>query len=356
MVDPAARAAPRRRGGGRIGGRDRRDHRVPGAARRRHDWAQWLRALLEDHFVIDAPALYRRRTRGRHLYALEILDGATIKVLIDDWGRTPAPPSPAYQQVLKGIPAADYTAFTTGELIYYPKNLRSNRAYGYSPVEQIIERVDTAIARARSQHDYFSEGNMPDGLLTGPEGWSVDQIRSMQEYWDSLFSGNLAQRRRNWWVPNGAKWQETKQPPLKDEFDEWLARVICYAFSISPQPFVRMMNRSTAESAQEVAAEEGLAPTMAWVKRLMDRVIAEDFGGTDLEFAWEPPSALDPSEAAANNEIYVRSGIKTIDEVREDMGLAGLGGAAARPMIATPAGYVPIGAGAAAPKRDPQAA
>lgn len=314
---------------------------------RRHDWAQWLRALLEDHFVIDAPALYRRRTRGGQLYALELLDGATIKVLLDADGRTPEPPNPAYQQVLKGVPAADYSAFTTGDLIYYPKNVRSHHAYGYAPVEQIVERVDTAIARARSQHAYFSEGNLPDGLISGPDGWTIDQIRSMQDYWDSLFAGNLPQRRRNWWIPSGAKWQETKQPPLKDEFDEWLARVICFAFSISPQPFIKMMNRATAESAQAVAAAEGLAPTMAWVKRLADKVIAEDFGCGDLEFAWAQGNDLDPGKAADTNEIYVRNGIKTIDEVRGDLGLDALGGAAARPMIATPQGYMPIGGAAA---------
>lgn len=86
-----------------------------------HSWSTWLRILLEDLLVIDAPTLYLRRTRSGALWALEPLDGATIKRLIDDWGRTPAPPTPAYQQILKGVPAVDYTA---DELIYAPRNLR----------------------------------------------------------------------------------------------------------------------------------------------------------------------------------------------------------------------------------------
>lgn len=307
---------------------------------RRHDWAQWLRALLEDHFVIDAPSVYRRRTRGGQPYALELLDGARIKVLLAADGRTPEPPDPAYQQVLKGIPAADYTS---DELLYYPKNFRTAHAYGYSPVEQIVARVETAIARGRSQLAWFTEGNMPDGLITGPEGWTMDQIRAMQEHWDSLFSGNVEQRRRAWWVPSGAKFQPVKDSPLMDEFDEWLARVVCYAFSVSPQPFVKMMNRGTAESAAQVAAEEGLAPTMAWTKRLMDRIIAEDFACPSLEFSWDENHELDPSKAATINDTYVRAGIKTIDEVRDDLGLDALGGAAATAMVATATGYVPIG-------------
>ncbi len=104
-------------------------------------WAAWLRMLLEDLLVIDAPTLYLRRTYGGALWALEPLDGATIKRLIDDWGRTPAPPAPAYQQILKGIPAVDYTA---DELIYAPRNARVHKAYGFSPVEQVQMSVNIA--------------------------------------------------------------------------------------------------------------------------------------------------------------------------------------------------------------------
>ncbi len=55
--------------------------------------------------------------------------GATIKVLLDGSGRRPLPPDPAYQQVLKGIPAVDYAA---DELLYAPRNPRTSHVYGYS--------------------------------------------------------------------------------------------------------------------------------------------------------------------------------------------------------------------------------
>jgi hypothetical protein len=55
-----------------------------------HTFGDWLRLLLEELFVIDAPALYMSRDRGGRLTALLPIDGATIKPVIDDWGRTPA--------------------------------------------------------------------------------------------------------------------------------------------------------------------------------------------------------------------------------------------------------------------------
>src|SRR5579872_1186338 len=114
-------------------------------------WKAWLRALLEDMFVIDAATLYCQRTRSGRLLALHQLDGASIKRVIDNWGRTPQPYRdadgamvypPAYQQVLKGLPAVDYSA---RDIIYRPRNLRVHKVYGYSPVQQIMLIVQIAL-------------------------------------------------------------------------------------------------------------------------------------------------------------------------------------------------------------------
>ncbi|MGC2411735.1 MAG: hypothetical protein WA459_03435, partial [Stellaceae bacterium] len=50
------------------------------------------------------------------------------------------------------------------------------------------------------------------------------------------------------------------EAPYKDEFDEWLARIVCYAFSLPPTAFTRQINRATAETAQESSLAEGLWP------------------------------------------------------------------------------------------------
>src|SRR3984957_5195079 len=55
---------------------------------RRHSFADWLRMLLEEMLVIDAASLYPRYNRGGSLYALDNIDGATIKPLIGEDGRT----------------------------------------------------------------------------------------------------------------------------------------------------------------------------------------------------------------------------------------------------------------------------
>jgi len=64
---------------------------------------------------------------------------------------------------------------------------------------------------------------------------------------------------------------------LKDAFDEYLARIVCFCFSISPQPFVNQTNRATAETAKAQATEEGLGPVLNWFKRLIDQIVQRRF-------------------------------------------------------------------------------
>ena len=283
-----------------------------------HDFATWLRMLLEDMLVIDAASLYRRKTRGGEPYAFEIIDGATLKCLIDDRGRTPLSPDPAYQQILKGVPAVNYT---TDDLLYLPRNPRSNRLYGFSPCEQVLMTVNIGLRKQVSSLEYYTSGNTPEALVGTPPGWTVDQIKTWQKYWDDILAGNLSERRRTRFVPGGMEYHPTKVVDLKDEFDDWIARVICFAFSIPPTAFTKQVNRATAETAKEAAEQEGLAPTLNWVKRFMDRILAQDFRAPDLEFQWKTDEAQDPLEQAQVDKILVSSGIITINEARSNRGL-----------------------------------
>jgi PAS domain-containing protein len=303
-----------------------------------HRWGAWLRMLLEDLLVIDAPALYKARSVGGDLLALEPVDGATIKVLIDEQGRAPAPPDPAYQQVLHGVPKGD---FARDELIYLPRNPRTAKVYGFSPVEQIITTVNIALRRQVAQLQYFTEGNVPEALIGVPQSWTMDQISQFQTYWDTILAGNIAERRHARFVPADFRYQATREPPLKDDFDEWLARIVCYAFSTSPAPFTRQMNRATADNAQEMALEEGLAPIMLWIKNLVEQVIEEDFGWTDLEFEWIDEKATDPLQQAQITDLKVRAGLKTINEARAESGQDPIPGGDV-PLIYTGAGAVTL--------------
>lgn len=309
---------------------------------RENFWGTWLRMVMEDLLVIDAPAIFKRRTRSGELYSLEVIDGATIKRVIDDYGRTPEAPIVAYQQQLKGFPAINYS---TKDLLYRPRNMRAHAVYGYSPVEQILMTVMIGMRRQVFQLAYFTEGNVPESLVTVPDTWTPDQVRQFQDWFDGKLQGNLAERRKMTFVPSGLGkgYMPTKDTELFGEAESWLARVCCYAFSVSPQPFLQMMNRATAETAQEDAAFNGLFPLMSWVKNMVNTILIDEFDETELEFKWQEEQELDPKTESDIIMQYVTNGILTINQ-----GLERLGEDARpepefnRPMVKTATGYVPV--------------
>ena len=169
-----------------------------------------------------------------------------------------------------------------------------------SPVEQIALTVNIALRRDASTLDYYRAGSSPDAFATLPKEWTADQIRSFQDYFDALMSGNLARRRQTKFMPADFKLIETRQPPLKDQYDEWLARIICYAFSVPASAFVAQVNRATSETLRQQATQEGLVPLKAWVKNALDHVIQDCMNEPGLEFVWVGDDAIDPLGAGAD--------------------------------------------------------
>ena len=304
-------------------------------------FATWLRLLLEDLLALDAPAIERRRNRAGSLIGLDVIPGDTIHPMVDDTGRRPIGPGQvAYQQVIKGVAWAN---LTSDDLIYAPRNPRPNHNYGFSPVEQVIVTVNTLMRRQAAQLAYFTESNLPAGLLNAPDGWTPDQIRDMQLWLDAKLSGQTAEQAKLIWAPSGVRYQAFKDSPIKDDFDEWLARIVCYAFSLPPTAFIRQMNRGTAGEDQDRGLEEGLEPLKRWAKRLIDAVIQDDLGCPDLEFAWVDPQGVDPTAQADIDDKALRNGSATIDEVRARRGLAPLlNGVGAAARVYGAAGAAPL--------------
>lgn len=284
---------------------------------REHNWPQWLRMLVEELLVIDTMCVYPRETRGGDMWGFELVDGSTIKRVLDESGRTPLPPDPAFQQILKGIPAADYSS---DDLVYMMRNPRVWKIYGYSPVEQVITTVNIALRRQMSQLAFYTEGNVPEALAQVPPTWTAKQIGEFQLQWDSLMEGNQAAKRKMRFIPNLENIVFPKDAVLKDEMDEWLARIVCFAFSISPSALIKQVNRASGEQMADTAKEEGLMPLLRFIEAFMTYLVQKYLKQPELKFAWKIVNRVDPKSQAEIDGTYIDKKVLTPDEVRENLG------------------------------------
>ena len=292
-----------------------------------HDWRTWMRMWLEDLFVLDAVGIYLQRDKEGMIASCQVLDGATICRLLDDTGQTPIAPSAAYQQVLYGTPQVD---LTTDDLIYFMRNERSNRRYGFPPTEQILATIGIGLRKQVFLTEYYTSGNMPEALCFLPPQLPPERIGEIQDWFDSMMAGDLQKRRRLTFLPGFSSSSSSsgqaspnivfpKETLLKDDLDEWLMKIAAFAMSVSPQNLMKMINRSSAQQSSENALSEGQEALTATVEDIHNKILDAMGYSDEYEWAVKERRSVNPKEQAIIDNMLVGK-IYTINELREQRG------------------------------------
>ena len=251
--------------------------RPDGAASRQ----DFISRLTREHCVTDSAAVWIDHDNSRAV----VIDGTTIFPRINYNGEIVG-----FQQIIKGLPAKD---FGLDEIIWMPKNRRSDGLFGVSPLEQCAHAALLAIRRKASQMSFFTEGTIPALLIESPEHWNSAQTKQANRAWAQMRKGTMGDWQSTW-IPNGSKPYPMDRDPSKSEFDEWVIRQVCGAFNVSPSAYVKETNRATAGSLQDAALAEGHRSMMAWMKQFLDKVIAT-IHGPGLEWVWVEEAKIDPA-------------------------------------------------------------
>lgn len=293
-------------------------------------WSDWIRPLLEDLMVIDAPSILIQRTMDGKVAKLRVPDGSQFLRLITNEGYQPQDPSPGYTQLWDGIPRL---LLTTRQLVYRPRNIAprgtvSSSLYGFSPVEQLATEIRIGQERLRFVLAYYTEGSVPGLVHVVPSGVSPDSIRENMNWMNSELAGNLAARRQ-WRMIQGFRSTDDanedqiiqlKEPILADSFDDLHIRKIAFGLNCSVQRLMKQMNRASAESGQDAAEREGTMPLLNWLKGTMDLIIQKQMGFDQYEMVFDTDTELDPVKQAEVDKTYVSTGIMTVNEVRDARG------------------------------------
>lgn len=316
-------------------------------------FTDWLNIALEEILVIDALAIWPQKTVGGDLYGLQILDGATIKPMLDDRGMRPMPPQAAYQQILYGFPRAEFSAnnddpkadgeFTCDDLAYLVRNRRTTSVYGYSPVERALPLADIYLRRQQWIRAEYTDGVMPELMFGTDATWGTnpDLLRAWENILNDDLAGQTEQRKRARLLPTGLTpiSNDSYGEKFKDTLDEFLIASICGHFGVQPteigyNPKGGLGGAGFEEGKASSADALGVQPLINWLNKVMTNLSYAYLGmPRELEFRLMPSKRQDDEASARKAQIEITSAGKTVNERRSDLGL---------PLLDTPQADMPI--------------
>lgn len=302
---------------------------------------EWLNIAIEEILVLDAWAVWPQSTVGGELLGLQILDGSTIKPLIDDRGMRPMPPNPAYQQILFGFPRSEFAApsegepadgeFTSDELAYMIRNRRAMTVYGYSPTERALAVADIYLRRQQWLRAEYTDGVTPELLMATDAnfGNNPDLLRAYENIFNDDLAGQTQQRKRVRLLPAGMTpiQFDGYGERFKDTLDDYLVNSICGHFGVLPSEIGFSpkggLGGAGFQSGQAESSEViGAIPLATWLGKMISNLSYTFLGmPRELEFKFMESGRQDFESIARTRDIEIKSGALTINEARSRSGL-----------------------------------
>lgn len=310
-----------------------------------YTFTQWLSLAIWAHLVFDGIVAYPGYTLGGDLHSVSLLDTSTIKILLDNQGFVPRPPSPAYQQVLWGFPRGEFQAenpddeekipngYRSDQLAYYIRRPRLHTVYGFSAVEECINYATLYQQRQEWMHAEWSHGSTPKGVIktTGTEGWTPEDFAYFQQITNDQWSGQTQRRQQVMVLRPGMEWDQLKDfaELYNNDLDEWLVMQIGAKFGVpQSQLGIPMVLHNLGSGAQNVSQMD-LADKFSidsLVNFLVDCVndLSRRFMGMGPEITISATSGNGDSSDLARAQADasdVNNGLRTTNEIRAERGL-----------------------------------
>lgn len=277
--------------------------------------------VLEDVIVggFGAAELQLTGDAARPL-ALWPVDGATISMRADWDGR---PDSPRYVQATGRVGTDAHIALNDDELMYIRLNPRTHTPFGLGRLEVAFETINEFLGAHRYAARLASNSVVQYAL------WLQDLTPAHHErlirWWQDEIEGTgrvpiLSVESK----PEVLRFGGGTDADLRLQWQEFLLRIIADAFDLPPL-FLGVehdVNRSTAVEVSDLAFRSAIVPTARlFAEHITRDAIGKKLGWDDLEFVFTDVDARNELEDAQIQEILLRNGVITVNEVRRMRGL-----------------------------------
>ena len=274
--------------------------------------------IIEDLCVVGASAILYWPNRGGGVYEVLDIDAGTIRPRVDTYG-WPGPNDIWYEQWVYGVITAE---FYLEQMTYDGLYPRTYTPYFASPVEWLVNVVNSALRADQWNRDWLTDGNIPQALIGTPDTWTPAEIMEFAAYFDAMM--DQKQRQKAKFVPGGMKVMDvpTRNDQQFQEFELWLLRRTCAMMGVQPASI------GFAGEQYKVSQEESMASTTFFGVGAVLEFRAANYDdmlermGLDRIHVNNVTAIEEKAkERAERNQILVGVPVKSINESRQEEGL-----------------------------------
>jgi len=301
-------------------------------------WQEIMTAFLTDVLVFDRGAIEIVYDKNKNLSELVPLRGSTIAPVMNEHGRIIT-----YEQNIYsngdfvgniGSSETSIVKFKPNQLLFFSLYPNTTDNIGNPLLEALVNEV-IALMRG-SQHAMLSldADEIPPGILVlaGISGRAANEAKA-----DMQMLRGQDHKIRVMTTPDpsgiGAKWLELKRTPKDIEMRELISdirRAVYRVFGVQPveMGISEGINRATAQAQLDVASSHLVTPILELLQsKINTRILPLLFGkdiAKEIRFKFDREARLnadDQQKLASKHQTYVRNGVMTRNEVREELGL-----------------------------------
>jgi hypothetical protein len=280
--------------------------------------------LLDDVLVIGAGASWLSydtvgaMSKGSPDEVIAV-DAGTIRPLVTPFGFPPDDDQPRYEQWVQGFVTA---SFKREEMIYrgLPIFAQTNSPYYISPVELLISVVFTALKADEWNRTWLTDGNTPDWWMQMPDGMSPDQAVEWLDLFDAMMSGELGMRHKIRLTPGEPKPGNSRKDSDFDIYEHWLMERTCSVMGVNPASIGH--HSDTYKDSQEIALKSTSGGRVAQLLMFRNGHYTEilERKGYDKVKVVDAVVGESAMARAERQKIEFESGIKTLNEIRQENG------------------------------------
>lgn len=223
-------------------------------------------------------------------------------------------------------------AFGRREIVWFEKNPQPDQIYGKSPVETILEVLQSLKYSIEYNLDYFEDNNVPKGFISMP-GADDEELNAFRDRWNELQlkTNNEGLLKKNFHrVPitnsenaNFIRVQFSAEELQLIESQKWFSNLVFATYGVSPSElgFTENSNLATEVNQSRVTRRKGILPMLKMIEFYMNSKVISEWGFDDLEFKF---NTFDIEDEKAKWDLYdlqIRTGARTVNEIRVEEGM-----------------------------------